>query len=123
MNIYQKIEEMFEDKNLALEILNELKEIKAVLKEGRKNYNSSHKKTLPKEYFDFVNQFRNEMREDIASGFSPEFIYENMVLGINSKGLIYNKITNRILPRHKAFEIYEKLYEQNIYQKIEGKIV
>jgi murein L,D-transpeptidase YafK len=114
MNIYQKIDEMFEDKNLALEILNELKDIKAILKDGRKTYNYSYKKTLPKDYFEFVNKFRNEMREDINRGFTPEFVYEDMLLAINSKGLIYNKMTKRILPKHKAFEIYEKFYEKAI---------
>jgi hypothetical protein len=40
-----------------------------------------------------------------------------MLLAINSKGLIYNKITKRILPKHKAFEIYEEFYENKIYNK------
>lgn len=118
MNIYEKIENMFENRDtnnqevFFKELLSELKEIKNILKFQPKEYNRQYKKALPKEYYDFVKSFRNEMREDERRGVYPEIEFEGFRLGVNKKGLLYDKDTNHILPTFKAFEIYEKLYKE-----------
>jgi len=123
MNIYDKIENMFKDEldlsnQEALKmILNELSEIKQILKFSPKQYKNEYKKTLPKEYFEFVRQFRLDMKEDRINGIFPEIEFEGLRLGINDRGFLYNKDTGKILPRYKAFEIYEKLYYQYTIRK------
>jgi len=114
MDIFEKIDNMFEDENISRDILNELKEIKNILKLGGKSYNKEYKKTLPKAYYRFVNKFRDEMAEDNRRGYFPEFFIDGIAVAINSNRLMYNKETGRLLPRYRAFEIYEKLYDSEL---------
>ena len=123
MNIYDKIEAMFNDANENLneemlqKVLDELSEIKQILKLTPKEYKKEYKKTLPDDYFDFVNRFREEMKEDKINNVYPEMLFEGMRLGVNERGLLYDKDTNRVIPKYKAFEIYEKLYKHYTINK------
>lgn len=117
MNIYDKINKMFEDEadntELLYTILEELAEIKQILKVSSKEYNKEYQKTLPNEYYQFVEDFKLKMKEDVIKGVYPEIEFEGMRLGVNSRGLLYDKDTNQILPKYKAYEIYEKLYKEH----------
>jgi len=124
MDIYQKIdeflgEEIFKEdmkEDVLKEILFELREIKALL--------AKKTKKLPKDYYDFVNDFRAKYKEDPLNGKYPEFRFNGKLLAINEKGLLYNKQNNRILSTNEAFSVFETLYERKdkIFQKelIEG---
>jgi len=127
MNIYEKIDNMFENNNnnqemFFKELLSELKEIKNILKFQPQEYNRQYKKSLPKEYYDFVKNFKNEMKENERMGIYPEFEFEGFRLGVNSDGLLYDKDSLQTLPTFKAFEIFEKLYQNYKIQKEEDDI-
>lgn len=123
MTIYEKIENMFGDdvkdvnQDMLQTILDELSEIKQILKFTPREYKKEYKKNLPKEYFDFVRKFREDMKEDHINHIYPEISFEGMRLGVNQRGLLYNKDTNSLLPRYKAFEVYEKLYRHYTINK------
>ena len=119
MDIYQKIDEFLEEEifkeemkeDILKEILFELREIKALL--------AKKTKRLPRDYYNFVNEFRNKFKEDPINGKYPEFKFNGKVLAINERGLLYNKETNRILSTNEAFRVYEALYErkEKIFQR------
>jgi hypothetical protein len=110
MTVYDKVEQLLATESdrpkWADEILLELAEIKSLLQKNR--YNKPKK---DKDYFDFVHAFRDKMRADIASGNYPEITYKGRILGINFKGWIYDKGSNKSLPAYEAFEVYRFLYE------------
>ena len=121
MNIYDKINNMFkeEDDNTKLlyTILDELAEIKQILKMPSNEYKKEYQKTLPDEYYQFVENFKEKMKEDVINGKYSEIEFEGMRLGVNQRGLLYDKDTNQILPKYKAFDILEKLYNEK-YQLV-----
>ena len=112
MDIYQKIdeflgEEIFKEEmkeDVLKEVLFELREIKALL--------AKKTKKLPKDYYDFVNEFRSKFKEEPINGKYPEFRFNGKLLAINEKGLLYNKQTKRILSTNEAFSVFEALYER-----------
>lgn len=110
MSVYDQIDAIFsreaDDKpQWANEILKELKEIKTLLKEQKQTY-------VDDEYYDFIKRFRREMRASIDDNLYPTFDYKGRRLGIDFKGLLYDKSTSRIIPKKEAFEIYRFAYEQ-----------
>lgn len=83
MNIYEKIEKIFQNQELdrppwADEILQELRKIKAKLDE--KTYahvqNHTYKQENFYEFYEFVKDFRTQMRADVANNIYPEVVYE-----------------------------------------------
>ena len=108
-NIYEQIDKMLHSDESkpawADEILQELKEIKALLN------NKPKKPKRDREYFKFVDMLRERMRADIDNGNYPEIYYQGKTLGINFKGHIYDKADAKTLPAHEAFRIYRFLYE------------
>jgi len=111
-NIYKKIEAIFDDDiqekpKWADEILDELREIKTLLKEQK----SSIKK-IDKRYYDFIKEFRKNMRADVANNIYPTFYYNGKKYGVDFKGLLYDKSTSHVIPRDEAFKIYRFAYEQ-----------
>jgi len=110
MNIYDKIDAIFSDdiqeKPLwADELLSELREIKTLLKEQKKEI-----KKIDKNYYEFVKNFRQKMKADIANNIYPTFHYNDREFGVDFKGLLYDKQTQRTLPKNEAFEVYEYAY-------------
>ena len=111
MDIYEKIdeflgEEIFKEDvkdDVLKEILFELREIKALF--------AKKTKKLPKDYYDFVNEFRAKYKEDAINGKYPEFEFQGKILAVNEKGLLYNKQNNRLLSTNEAFRVFEALYE------------
>jgi hypothetical protein len=110
-NFYKKMEEVFDENNfesqnedILKEILFELREIKALL--ARKN------KKMPKEYYKFINDFRDKLKENPYEGKYPEFNFNDRKLAINQNGLLYDKKTNKLLNTSEAFMVYEKLFEK-----------
>lgn len=91
-------------------LLFEIREIKSEIKEIKKQ-------PVPpsSDYYSFVNKFRNVMRADIQMNVYPEVKVDGMRVGVTSGGLLYDKVTSRILPRELAFGIYERLYD--LHQK------
>ncbi len=127
MNLYDKIEKLYQneqkrynnsinDGKWANEILHELKEIKQLLKE-----NSKTTKKVDKNLMEFVNEFRAKMKPDIESGNYPEVNYMGKRLGVDNRGLLYNKDTLRLLSRAEAFEAYKYFFQK--YNKNRGSLM
>jgi len=108
-DIFKKIDEMFESEDISKEILNELRNIKAVLLGGL-NKEVREKRSLNKAYYKFYYEFRDKMRERPREGYYPEFEIDGEVYAINKNGLLYNKKSGKILPKQKAFRIYEQIF-------------
>ncbi|MBL0708241.1 MAG: hypothetical protein JJW00_04260 [Sulfurimonas sp.] len=94
MDIYDKIDAIFsgeaENKpNWANEILCELKEIKTLLKKKTK----TTKETL------------------------PVFEYQGRKMGLDAKGMLYDKETSMTISREEALKIYEFVYNQQVCDK------
>jgi hypothetical protein len=107
--IFKKIDEMFESEEISKEILNELRSIKAVLLGGL-NRETREKRKLNKAYYKFYYEFREKMRERPREGYYPEFEIDGKVYAINTRGLMYNKKSGKILSKKEAFEIYERIF-------------
>jgi len=119
MTVYEQIDAIFsgeaQDKpQWANEILSELKEIKNLLKEETK-IPSKEKKLYDSEYYNFVKEFRQKMKASTKDKIYPTFNYQGKKLGIDFKGLLYDKSTSKIIPKKEAFKIYKFAYEQQKY--------
>ncbi len=120
MDIYEKIDTIFsgeaeERPQWASELLDELKEIKALLKEHKQprlkrvtSYNNTE------DLYAFIKEFRDKMKADTANNNYPTFNYRGKKLGVDFKGLLYDKETTRTLRREEAFKIYR--YAYNLHQ-------
>ena len=119
MDIYEKIDAIFseEDENKpqwASEILTELKEIKALLA-------TKHTHPSPKAYtgeaqsiyYDWVKNFRKRMKAKPSEDIYPSFDYQGRTLGIDFKGLLYDKKSAQIISKQEAFKIYKFAYNQS----------
>ncbi len=111
MNIYEKIDAIFSDDMQekpvwADEILDELKEIKTLLQKQQKTV-----RKIDKNYYEFVKIFRNSMKADVANNIYPTFYYKGKKLGVDFKGLLYDKDTQRPITKDEAFEAYRYAYE------------
>ena len=119
MDIYSKIDNMFEEDNLS-KVLKEIEEIKKALqnnaiKSPTKKQNSSkkhYKKDIKLE--NFIKGFRTKYKEQPFLGIFPEFEYQNRIYAINPKGLLYDKDKNIVISSKKAYEIYRYLYKSQI---------
>ena len=114
MNIYDKIDSIFsgeaeEKPKWADEILNQLKEIKILLKEQKTQITK-----IDNNFYEFVKKFRISMRADVVNNVYPTFTYHGRDLGVDFKGLLYDKKTLKILPRDEAFKIYKYAYSHNV---------
>ncbi|MEA1892886.1 MAG: hypothetical protein U9N33_09260 [Campylobacterota bacterium] len=122
MNIYEQIDVIFsgeaEDKpKWAEEILGELKEIKQLLKEQRNSeiHNSTNKAS--QKFYNFIKEFRISMRANTIKNIYPTFVYNNRKLGVDFKGLLYDKSTSRLLSRDEAYTVYKYAYNQQNHDK------
>ncbi len=116
MDIYEKIDTIFsgeaeERPQWAGELLDELKEIKALLKEHKQpqlkrvaTYNNTD------DLYAFIKEFRDSMKADTANNTYPTFEYQGKKLGVDFKGLLYDKETTKILRREEAFKVYQYAY-------------
>lgn len=120
-NIYEKIDVMFSGENddrpvWAIEILDELRELKELLKMQQNTKSISHDK--PQHDFNkynFINELRAKMKPNVENNLYPYFIFNGQQYGINIKGLLYNQSnTNKLISRQEAFEIFDKLYYSNV---------
>ncbi len=112
MNVYEKIEKLYQNPDqaeLMWQILSELEEIKRVLKDME---NPRRNRRTNRDYYDFVNYFRERMRADMDKEVFPEVHYHNRRVGVNFKGHLYDKETTNVLPRIEAFALYEYYYEK-----------
>ena len=115
-NIYKKIEAIFDDDiqekpKWADEILDELKEIKTLLREQK---SSIHK--IDKRFYSFIKSFRESMKADVANNIYPTFHYNGRKYGVDFKGLIYDKDNLKIIPKNEAYKIYKYAYQQQEYR-------
>jgi len=126
MDIYEKIDSIFsgeaENKPVwANDILSELKEIKILLQNQSKLLQTQQTTSNSnQDFYNFVNKFRLSMKADTVKNIYPTFYYNDRKLGIDFKGLLYDKKTLHILPRDEAFKVYRYAYEQqqNKYNKV-----
>jgi hypothetical protein len=119
MDIYSKIDNMFEEDNLS-KVLKEIEEIKKAL-ENNAIKSPTKKQTSSKKHCkkdikleNFIKGFRAKYKEQPFLGVFPEFDYQNRIYGINKKGLLYDKDKNIVLSSKKAYEIYRYLYKSQI---------
>lgn len=111
-NIFEKIDSIFdgytEDKpRWANEIIEELKEIKLLLK----NTNQTVKK-FDKNYYNFIKEFRIFMKADTYNKIYPKIKYNDKTLGVNFKGYLYDVNSHDTLSKDEAFNAYEYFYTQ-----------
>lgn len=127
MNIYDKIEAIFhtnieENPPWVEEMLTELQEIKQLLQEQKPLLlQQSQKRFEPidSKFYAFVQSFREEMKANITKGVYPTFVYAGKRLGVDFKGLLYDKESSKLLSRYEAFKVYRYAYEhQEKMQKI-----
>lgn len=118
MNLYQKIEQLYQDNSKAetdkttainKEILLELKEIKELLSQ-----NHEKTKKVDKSMMEFVKLFRENLKPNTSANIYPEVIYQEKVLGVNHKGLLYDKSTLQLLSTSEAFEVYGYFYKKHL---------
>lgn len=124
MDIYKKIDQLFNDNQNKIleEILKELKEIKNILlhKEYKKS-SFENNQVNDKNFKIFVVQLKKRLKENERKNISVSLEFENIKLGVNKEGLLYDKNTNRILTFKEADSIFKKLYkEYKIVEKVEG---
>jgi len=110
MSIYKQIDSIFSSDSAekpawADEILNELQEIKKLLKEQKESTNK-----VDTDYYNFVKEFRNIMKADITNNIYPTFHYQGKKLGVDFKGLLYDKQTQKYLSKTEAFQVYRYAY-------------
>jgi len=94
------------------EMASELKDLKAQLKKTALSQKETDKYTSD-DYFTFVTRLRGKMRANVDKNYYPSIKIDGMELGIDFKGLLYDRKTNRTLPRTLAFEVYHKLYDHH----------
>ncbi len=121
MNIYEKIDEIFSGESddrpqWATEILDELKELKELIKnckslpiqnEPAKNISINNNISNADDFHKFMTYYRNTNKE------STTIHYKNEIYKLNERGLIYNIATNRVISTTYAIEIYRSLYFQS----------
>jgi len=94
------------------EMASELRTLKTQLKEKPVS-NNTDSKYLSDDYFSFVTKLRGKMKANVEKNYYPRIRIDGMELGIDFKGLLYDRKTNRTIPRALAFDVYHKLYDQH----------
>jgi len=94
------------------DMASELRDMKAQLKEKPVSGNTDSK-YLSDDYFSFVTKLRGKMKANVEKNYYPRIRIDGMELGIDFKGLLYDRKTNRTIPRALAFDVYHKLYDQH----------
>ncbi|WP_151899671.1 hypothetical protein [Sulfurimonas hydrogeniphila] len=115
MNIYEQIDTIFSGESeeipkWAEQILIELKEIKSMLKEQKTVYKQQIHKSSNKEFYDFIDRFRKKMKADVVNKIYPTFEYNGKNIGIDFKGLLYDKKDLKLLSRSEAYMVYKYAY-------------
>jgi len=110
MDIYEKIDAIFgADVDVkpqwAEEILSELQDIKRLLIEQK--VTSTPSLSQHNRLYEFIKVFRTSMKADDTK----TFIYKNRRLGVNDKGLLYDKYTKKLLSKNEAFSVYRYAYK------------
>jgi len=118
MNLYDKIEALYQNNgnkstlptsDILREMLNELKEIKTLLSS---NYQKTSKIDISLK--EFVAEFRKNLQPNINTNHYPEVEYKGRVLGVNFKGLLYDKDTLNLITTQEAFEVYRYFYNKHL---------
>jgi len=91
----------------AKEILLELRRIRVVLEEG-----NVQRQGMSKDFREFVANFRTKMKANTNTNYYPEVTVEGRRIGVDHKGLLYDKQTLRLLNKADAFRVYDKLYQE-----------
>jgi len=118
-NIFKQIDSIFyEDPNhppqWAMELLLEIREVKSLLLQQKQQ--STPKQTISKEFYQFIKDFRKSMQPSPQNDFYPTYTYKGKKLGIDFKGLLYDKATTNYISRAEAYEVYEFAYKEHITQ-------
>ena len=129
MNVYEQIESIFsgeaeEKPQWASELLEEIREVKTLLKEQKellthKSYQPST--TYPQKrngFYSFIKEFRISMRANVVKNNYPSFDYYGRKLGVDYSGLLYDKESSRTLSREEAFKVYSYAYRHKNEYKI-----
>ena len=120
-SIYESIDRLYSQKEditqpqWARELRDELQEIKVLLLELKDSQASkpAPKRVKSRDYFKFVETLREKLKRDIPNDIHPELHYQNRRIGINQRGLLYDKERSRVIPRAEAFAIYDYYYEHS----------
>ena len=118
-SLYKQIDNIFnsspksKDDDLLYEILNELKEIKEVLKNSNNRYSTKYE-PISEEFYQFITNFRESLKADVDKDIYPEVEYKGRKYGINNIGLLYDKNTSKVISKQEAFRIYRYFYKQEL---------
>lgn len=121
MNIYEQIDTIFsgeseERPKWATELLEETREMKALLIEQKELMNSntySNNTTFRhnrRGFYDFIKKFRASMKADVPNNIYPTFEYYGRKLGVDYSGLLYDKKSSKTLSRQEAYAVYKYAY-------------
>ena len=113
-DLFDKINNLFagdiypDSPTWAKEILLELRRIRVVLEEG-----NVQRQGMNDDFREFVANFRAKMKANVNTNYYPEVTIEGRRIGVDHKGLLYDKQTLRLLNKADAFRIYSKLYKEH----------
>jgi len=115
-HIYKKIDSIFDNSTSMRpkwvdEILDELSQIKALLQTHNDLKQTSKKES---EFYDFLREFRKALQADSHKEIYPEIEYKNRKLGIDVKGLLYDKESLDTLTKQEAYKVYEYFYQESL---------
>jgi len=116
-NIFEQIDSIFcNDPNhppqWAMELLIEIREVKQLLLQQKQK--SASKQRISKEFYQFIKDFRKSMQPLPQNDFYPTYTYKGKKLGIDFKGLLYDKTTTNYISRAEAYEVYEFAYKEHV---------
>jgi len=115
-DIYKKIDAIFaQEPNQRPEWVDEILDEIRELRERLDSYEKKGAKR-DKRFYSFVKEFRNLMYADIEKNRYPKINYQNRILGVNFKGLLYDVKTSRLLHTKEAFRVYEYLYKNRNFE-------
>ena len=115
-DIYKKIDAIFANElnqrpAWVDEILDEIKKMSIIMEERHQE-----QKKMDRAFFRFVKEFRATMYADTQNNRYPKINYNNRILGVNFKGLLYDVKTSKLLATKEAFRVYEDLYKQRDFE-------
>lgn len=99
--------------NYISDLTNEIQTLKSQMQRNNSASHRNHRYNCD-EYFTFIATLRKKMKAKVDKNHYPTIQINGMTLGIDFKGLLYNKKTQKILPKDLAFDVYHVLYDHHL---------
>lgn len=104
----------------AAEIISELRKIRIILENNALHHQNNNRQDNG--FREFVAQFRKDMQPNTNTNHYPEVMVDGRRIGVDFKGLLYDKKTSKLLSRQEAFRIYRLLYSEHRFKKTNDRI-